>query len=233
MFALTAVALAIKIAATGGVAIRQYQAASGNGTSTTPVTVSLPSPSLAGSTLVLGVTTGDGFAPTITDDKSNTWTTGPTQLTSGNASVYSFYKRNATAGTQVITASFGGTVVPGLYAYEISSAATSGGSQNTLGTGAPTGTTTSGTVTAVATSTFTTVPAAVILFVSSSGDGSPISYTAHGGYTLGPVVTDNVNFWGGFGAHQVVSATTAITASWDFSGFSLAPNWAYLTLSFN
>jgi hypothetical protein len=66
--------------------------------------VPLPNGAQAGNCLILGGNFGTSTAVTVTDDKGNTWTAGPTTFdTTKSQNVFIFYALNVAAGTRVIS----------------------------------------------------------------------------------------------------------------------------------
>lgn len=90
-------------------AVRQ-QSPVGEQSGTTTV-CTLPSVSLAGSTIVVALAQGDSSAVSITDDKGNTYAAAPSSpyRPLGFTSLFVWYATNATAGAKVITMTLSGS----------------------------------------------------------------------------------------------------------------------------
>jgi hypothetical protein len=122
------------------VALVQVKRTSNSITGTTgdPLELWLPNPSLAGNGLVLGIQS-DALASgyTISDDKTNTWSAGPSILAGQRQQL--FFLLNATTGTRHISIAFTGTNAPGFvsaFVAEFCGLASSGSSTNAAGASA-------------------------------------------------------------------------------------------------
>src|SRR2546423_427852 len=151
------------------------------GNTVTSYQVRLPNPSLAGNCILVGVNrSAAGVAPTVTDDKSNTYTSLGSS-SDGNQVVHLFAALNCTAGVQNITLTFGTATnfVSGL-ASEFNNIATAS-AKDTVSAGANP-TTGTGSSTSIATAAFTPSTSGDLLYQFGIQDStsSPITSFTQG-----------------------------------------------------
>lgn len=155
-----------------------------NGNGVPSIIAQLPNPSLSGNALVLCVQMDQpgGVGVTIADDKSNTWTAGPSRVGT-NQTLSLFYALNTTAATRAVTMTFSGGTKPNSVQASISefyNIATASAADGSIG---------ASTTTPIATGSFTPTTNGDLIYHCGVDDANPGSYngssiTAGTGFTL-------------------------------------------------
>src|ERR1700693_6390200 len=109
----------------------------GGGTS---YTIGLPDAARSGNCVVMGFGASDNGAPTITvtDDKSSTWTQGPTAHDSANGRILQLWYSAAVTGARRVTVSFNGAYklyLSGIVAEFYNTSCVADGRSGKIGTG--------------------------------------------------------------------------------------------------
>ncbi|PYN89534.1 MAG: hypothetical protein DMD87_05345, partial [Candidatus Rokuibacteriota bacterium] len=188
-------------------------AKTGAAASASKIDVSLPNPTGAGNCLIVSVMANASSALSVSDDKSNTYTAGPsiTDPATGQTGVL-FYALNVAAGTVKITISFaagGGTSATVIVSefFNVATAAAADGSSSALS------------ATPVNAGSITTTADGDLIYYaafdsSSAGRTSPLSFTAGADFTL--LATDVLD--GSMAQYRVQGTRGVINPSMTVSG---------------
>lgn len=179
------------------------------------------SATLAGSTLVIGVTQDDGVTNTISDSAGNTYTAilspSPELPGAGDAALYIYECVNVAAGVTWVKVTTSGNSFPVIIGAELTGVKTASPRDTSAQR--------QGGVLAASSSPFVLTTGAlaqannIVLAFGGTGASGASTVSLSSPWTTLQQEQNNALYWGQLLASQYVTATTAVTASWNLSPF--------------